>query len=335
MLKSELVDYIVDSITDDEWRDLDEGTLPITITRVNRRLLLSLWDEYGDFEGEVDDAAVAELEDVAEEFLIREWPQEPEAHRFVVLTCLARAFLYGRPLHPPELVRYHRKITDGKIRYFCPERDPENERLCRYCCAEPMDEIAATWQAQIDAAARDEGETTARILREAFHAGIMNAGIVKKEDLVFYEDVRSHCSRECRFYGLTWACPPHVGPLDECRERVSRYDKMLLLSTPFVLADMSDFKEIDYTASDFQRIMRDMCRRIKPIVDDFFLLRNETCFLCKKCTCPDAPCRYPGDVWPPLESFGFRVAELAELAGIPSMNGPSTTTYFGAVFYNE
>ena len=191
------------------------------------------------------------------------------------------------------------------------------------------------WQEQTDAAARDEGETTSRILQEAFHAGILDAGVIKTRDLNFYEDVRAHCSRECRFYGLTWACPPHIGTLEECREKIARFDKMLLISSPFMLADMMDFTEIDYTASDFQRIVRDMCRRIRPIVDDFFVLRNETCFLCKKCTCPDEPCRYPGDVWPPLESFGLRVSELAELAGVPFLNVHSMAAYFGAVFYNE
>ena len=80
MLKSELVEEIVDSIDDDTWDELDEDELDVTISIWNRRLLLQLWEGYGVFNGEVDDDEVEELKEAVAEYLAREWPEEPDAH---------------------------------------------------------------------------------------------------------------------------------------------------------------------------------------------------------------------------------------------------------------
>ncbi|MBQ1515856.1 MAG: hypothetical protein IIZ51_08410 [Lachnospiraceae bacterium] len=336
MLRSELVDRIVDMLDDDEWEELDEGVQEAEVSDFNRRILLSLSEGYGEFPGEVDDAEVEELQHAVKEHLFRVWAKAPESHRYVLMTCLARAFLYRRPLHPPELVRYYRYIRNGDPRYFCPKRDPEGGGLCRWCCAEPMDELEASWEKQISATRENEGETSALILSEAFRAGIMNAGIVRQEDIVYYQKVRDLCSPgACRYYGRTWSCPPAVGSLEECRKKVERYDKMLLISAPFMLADMMDFSEIDHTTRDFQLITLNLKRRLGSLVNDFYLLGNETCSLCEKCTWPEAPCRHPEDFRPSIEGFGFLIKELAEIAGIPYTNGRMTSTNFGAVFYNE
>lgn len=336
MLRSELVDRIVDMLDEDEWEDLDDGVQEAVVSDFNRRILLSLWEGYGEFPGEVDDAEVEELQHAVEAYLNREWAQELGSHRYVVMTCLARAFLYRRPLHPPEFVRYHRFIVNGDPRYFCPMRDPGEGSLCRWCSAEPMDELEASWEQRIEAVRQNEGETSARILREAFRAGIMNAGVVRQKDIVYYQKVRDLCSPSaCRYYGKTWSCPPAVGSLEECREKVVRYEKMLLISSPFMLADMMDFSEIDHTTRDFQLITLDLLRRLRPLVDDFYMLGNETCSLCETCTWPDAPCRHPEDFRPSIEGFGFLIKELAEIAGIPYTNGRMTSTNFGAIFYNE
>ncbi|MCR5537917.1 MAG: DUF2115 family protein [Lachnospiraceae bacterium] len=336
MLKSELVEEIVDSIDDDTWDELDEDELDVTISIWNRRLLLQLWEGYGVFNGEVDDDEVEELKEAVAEYLAREWPEEPDAHIFVIQSCLALKFLYNRPLHPQEIVHYQTFIEDGKARYFCPQRGKEAEGLCRYCCAEPIDELTAKREAQIAELAEKEGPKTALILKEAFAAGIQNAGVVTSDRLEFYEKVRRLCDRSaCRFQGTTWACPPAVGTLDECREKVAPYEKMLLISTPFLLSDLLDFRELDYTSRDFHVITQDLGARLRPLLGDFFMMSNESCIECEKCTYPNAPCRYPERLQPSIEGFGFLVAELAKKAGIPYTNGQSTSTYFGAVFYNE
>ena len=57
------------------------------------------------------------------------------------------------------------------------------------------------------------------------------------------------------------------------------------------------------------------------------------CGRCASCTYPDAPCRFPEELYHSLEGYGFNVSELAGQAGIRYMNGPSTVTFLGAVLY--
>ena len=40
------------------------------------------------------------------------------------------------------------------------------------------------------------------------------------DELLFSERVRYICRTECAMYGRSWACPPAVGTVEACRERV-------------------------------------------------------------------------------------------------------------------
>ena len=71
----------------------------------------------------------------------------------------------------------------------------------------------------------------------------------------------------------------------------------------------------------------------KTLIPNALILSNESCNRCKKCTYPDAPCRFPDKLYPSIEGFGFIVSELATQAGIKYNNGPNTVTFFGAVLY--
>ena len=42
---------------------------------------------------------------------------------------------------------------------------------------------------------------------------------VRTSELTFSDRVRYICRTECPMYGKSWACPPAVGELEECRSR--------------------------------------------------------------------------------------------------------------------
>ena len=50
-------------------------------------------------------------------------------------------------------------------------------------------------------------------------------------DLVFTPRVRAVCEMECHRYGTSWACPPGVGTVEECRARCLAYPEGLLIVT--------------------------------------------------------------------------------------------------------
>lgn len=164
-------------------------------------------------------------------------------------------------------------------------------------------------------------------------AGVSYFGRVDTASIRFSEEVRAYCAGNmCRNYGATWACPPAVGTVDACRERVRRFDSALVFSSVYALEDSFDFEAMTAGHRDFKAV----CDRLYGRLDgEFLLLSNEGCIRCARCTYPDGPCRFPEKLFPALEGFGIFVNELAALAGIPYKAGENTVSYFGMLCYNE
>lgn len=165
-------------------------------------------------------------------------------------------------------------------------------------------------------------------------AGAYQYGIVDTGEVEFCEDVRKMCAdNRCGQYGKTWACPPAVGTVDECRERARRYEKMLVFSGKFDLEDSFDYEGMTAAMKDFEEIARRLDTEIRGKLKDYLLLSNEGCGNCTSCTYPDAPCRFPDQVHGSIEGYGIFVSKLAEQAGIRYINGENTVTYFGALLF--
>ena len=177
-------------------------------------------------------------------------------------------------------------------------------------------------------------DITEKIREIAKNTGFSEAGFVRIENLKYYPEVRTICEgNACRSYASTWACPPAVGTLDECRERVNRYGKMLLFSKAYPLEDSFDFEGMTRGMRDFKQAVDRFQTDLENVLSDFLLLSNEGCGRCAKCTYPDAPCRFPRLLHHSLEGYGFIVNELAREAGIRYNNGKNTVTYFGALLF--
>ena len=56
-------------------------------------------------------------------------------------------------------------------------------------------------------------------------------GWIETAELEFSERIRRVCEQECLMYGKTWACPPAVGTVEECRARCLSYPHALYLTT--------------------------------------------------------------------------------------------------------
>lgn len=164
--------------------------------------------------------------------------------------------------------------------------------------------------------------------------GFFEYGYVEIEKLQFYPEVRKICEgNSCRNYGASWACPPAVGTLDECRERVNRYDKMLLFSQVYTLEDSFDLEGMAAGLRDFKDLTDRFHQKIGDSLSDFLLLSNEGCGRCAQCTYPEEPCRFPELLHHSLEGYGFHVGELARAAGIRYNNGSNRVTFFGALLF--
>ena len=162
--------------------------------------------------------------------------------------------------------------------------------------------------------------------------GLTSWAAIPAEEIVFSQEVRDMCAaNQCGKYGTTWACPPAVGTLEECREKCLQYSSAFVFSAVYPLEDSFDFEGMMEGHDHFQCV----CRKLRGLLEEpFLLLSNEGCARCKTCTYPDAPCRFPDELSPSVEGYGIFVTQLAKRAGIPYYGGPNTVTYFGLVCFD-
>ena len=180
-----------------------------------------------------------------------------------------------------------------------------------------------------------DSELFARIGEELRACGVFQHGFVDTADVEFMHEVRKMCeANTCRMYGATWACPPAVGTVDECRDRCRAYGRMLVFSGKYDLEDSFDYEGMEAAGKAFKAVARRVGEALRPRLGDFLLLANEGCDACASCTYPGAPCRSPELAHGSIEGYGILVGELARKAGMDYYNGPDTVTYFAALAFD-
>ena len=164
---------------------------------------------------------------------------------------------------------------------------------------------------------------------------LLEYAFVKPQELVFTERVRHVCEAECPMYGKTWACPPAVGTVEECRERCLSYPHGLLVVTMTEVEDIADINATLATRGDHEEITRKVHHMMLEQGAEVYVLSTESCAICQHCTYPDAPCRHPERMYPCVESHGILVTDLGERVGIPFQAGGNIVTWFSLLLYRE
>ena len=148
---------------------------------------------------------------------------------------------------------------------------------------------------------------------------------LKTEELTFTERVRYICKEECPRYGTTWACPPAVGPVSECKAKCLQYPEMLMISTVTEVSDIADIEETLATRGDHEEITRQVASLLQAQGCELRVLSTESCAICETCTYPKGVCRFPDRMYPCVESQGILVTELCEKYGMEFFNGNIVT----------
>lgn len=154
--------------------------------------------------------------------------------------------------------------------------------------------------------------------------------------LEFSQRVRYICERECPMYGKTWACPPGVGSVAECRHKCSQYDRCLLIGTIVEVPDIADIDSCLDTRPGHEEVtnqVRDLLRAqgVNP-----YVLSSEACTVCDRCAILDGlPCRLPEKMHPCVESHGINLLPVLEALGISFQYGENVVSWFSLLFYND
>ena len=159
-------------------------------------------------------------------------------------------------------------------------------------------------------------------------------GWIETAELEFSERFRRVCEQECTMYSQTWACPPAVGTVEECRARCLSYPHALYLTTLTEVSDIANLEETLATRAPHEAITREALAILKPHVKDVMALSTEACAICEHCAYPGAPCRHPELMFPCVESHGIIVTALAEKEGIEFYGG-NLVTWFSLLLFRE
>jgi len=157
---------------------------------------------------------------------------------------------------------------------------------------------------------------------------------IRSEELTFSDRIRTVCETECPMYNKTWACPPAVGSVAECRERCLSYPEALLITTVTEVRDIADMIGTLATRGPHEEVARQAQALLEAQGLETYVLSTEACALCAQCAWPGAPCRHPGRMFPCIESHGVVVTDIAEKYGIDFMAG-NLVVWFSILFYRE
>ncbi len=156
---------------------------------------------------------------------------------------------------------------------------------------------------------------------------------IDPQELTFSERIRQVCRQECPMYNTTWACPPAVGSVEQCRARCLAYPHALMMTSVTEVRDIADMAETLATRGPHEaltRQVRDLLHQCGAA--ETYVLSTEACAICEHCAYPDAPCRHPEHMFPCVESHGIVVTDIAERYGIDFLSG-NLVVWFSLLFY--
>ena len=175
-------------------------------------------------------------------------------------------------------------------------------------------------------------QVIADALKTADAVGFEKTAPLVRDALIFREEVRAMCRADrCRSYNKTWSCPPGCGTLDEMREKVSAYTDGILVETIGEMEDEFDFEAIERAAALHKKRFEALVAALRGDGHDILPMGVGRCTVCRDCTYPDAPCRFPERAAPSMEAAGLLVSDVCEKCGIPYYNGKNTTTFISCV----
>ena len=160
-------------------------------------------------------------------------------------------------------------------------------------------------------------------------------GFFDPRELEFTDRVRWVCEHECPMYGTTWACPPAVGTVAECKKKCLSYPECLMVATITEVSDISNIEETLATRPAHEKLTNRVRDEMRELGVRPFILSTEACTICSRCAYLDGlPCRMPGAMHPCLESQGINVIPLLEKFGLEFQYGENVVTWVSLLFFS-
>ena len=161
-------------------------------------------------------------------------------------------------------------------------------------------------------------------------------GFVDPKTLDFTQRVRYICQTECPMYGKSWACPPVVGSVEECKAKYMNYTDCLMVATITEVSDIANLEETLATRGDHEALTNEIAALLRQQGIAPYILSTEACAECERCAYLDGqPCRFPERMHPCVESHGINVVPAMEQLGIPFISGENLVTWVSLLLFAE
>ena len=159
---------------------------------------------------------------------------------------------------------------------------------------------------------------------------------IDPRELEFTPRVRKICQAECPRYNQTWACPPAVGEVEQCREKCLGHGACLLIGTVVETEDISDMETTLATRGDHEAVTEQVGALLKAQGITPYILSTEACAICERCAWLDGqPCRFPEKMHPCVESHGINLIPTLEKLGLEFYYGENVITWYSLLFIAE
>lgn len=163
---------------------------------------------------------------------------------------------------------------------------------------------------------------------------LFSYGFIDPKTLDFTQRVRYICSAECPMFGKSWACPPAVGEVTQCRAKCLQFEDCLMIATLTEVSDIANLEECLATREPHETITNEIAALMGLQGVSPYILSTEACAVCERCAWLDGqPCRFPERMHPCVESHGINVIPAMESIGIPFISGENIVTWVSLLFF--
>ena len=177
---------------------------------------------------------------------------------------------------------------------------------------------------------------TQELMDLALAAGFTHASVADAAALKPLQEVRDMCAvNSCHKYDSCWSCPPACGDLETCAAKMAQYRTVLMVQVVGQLEDSLDIETMQELQQQqkeaFQKLLPQMRARFPEVLP----LGAGCCTVCKECTYPDAPCRFPDKALSSMEAYGLLVSQACTDCGLRYNYGPNTMAYTGCFLFGR
>ena len=168
------------------------------------------------------------------------------------------------------------------------------------------------------------------LLQLARNAGFTHAAPLNIAAINLKPEVRQMCADNlCGKYAKSWSCPPGCGELDVLRAQLRQYTRGILVQTVGQLEDSFDAEGMMAAKEAHQANQLLLEALLRPRYPRLRAMGAGCCTVCKTCTYPDNPCRFPEKQHISMEAYGMLVTEVCRQNGLAYHHGTATVTYTG------